>query len=58
MISAPRASRNGFETIHSQPRFSGPVTNAELEYQVQPSKGSRPFGPEEVAHLDQEDDYR
>jgi len=58
VISAPLVSRGRFEHINSHPRFSALVTNAELEYQVQPSKGSRPFGPEEVAHLDQEDDYR
>lgn len=41
----------------SQPT-SAKLTNAELEYQVLPSKGSRPFGPEEVARLDEEDDHR
>lgn len=34
------------------------LTNAELDYQIVPSKGSRPFGPEEVARLEEEDDER
>lgn len=34
------------------------VTNAELDYQLVPSKGTRAFGPEEVALAEEEDDSR
>lgn len=42
--------------INSSPP-SPKLTNAELDYQLLPSKGSRPFGPEDVARLE-EDDFR